>query len=266
MQPMAIGVAGVILLVFNTTLGLDAVGLAFVFLAVAIPWFWSIFALARRYPLVMSEALRKRALGESTTVLFDASAVNLLRQSLRQPQSGPALYALSQLEQITPESWPDILAEELPHLLQHPAAEVRLQALKYVLRLQLTNSGALLRGQLEHETEPRVKAMLIRVLAALQEHGSVDLVAAALKSPERIVQAGAIVGLLSTAGTGASAQANDALKRLVGVSSDVEDRRAACDILAELAASPGRAYLAGLLGDPALIVRHAAFRAGAAAI
>ena len=134
-QPLAIGLAGVILLIFNTTLGLDAVGLAYVFLVVAIPWFWSIFALARQYPLVMSDALKKRALGESTTVLFDSSALELLRHALRQPQSGQALYALNQLEQLAPELWPGILAEELPGLLQHPSVDVRLEVLRGVLQV-----------------------------------------------------------------------------------------------------------------------------------
>ena len=259
-QPLAIGLAGVILLVFNTTLGLDAVGLAFVFLIVAVPWFWCIFALARHYPLVMSEALRKRALGESTTVLFDASAVNLLRRALHQPQTGQALYALGQLEQLTPDTWPAILAEELSHLLQHPAAEVRLEALRCVLRLPLTDCAPLLREQLEHEAEPGVAAMLIRALAALHDPDSVERIKDAMVSRNRMLQAGAIIGLLSSAHTDLFDQANDALTQLVA-SPDVDDRRAACDILAELRQAAQRAQLIGLLGDAALSVRHAALRA-----
>ncbi len=259
-QPLAIGLAGVILLVFNTTAHLGAVGLAYVFLVVAVPWFWTIFALARRYPLVMSEALRKRALGESSTALFDTSAVKLLRRALHQPQSGQALYALSQLQQITPEAWPGILAAELPQLLQHPAAEVRLEALQRVLALDLANSAATLRDQLERETEPRVTAMLLRVLASVQDPASVDRILASVASPDPVVRAGAILGLLASPGIDPANRARAALERLVA-SPAVEDRLAACGILAEHTRTSVGAHLIRLIGDRVLSVRHAALRA-----
>ena len=259
-QPVAIGLAGVVLLVFNTTAHLGAVGLAYVFLVVAVPWFWTIFALARSYPLVMSEALRKRALGESSTVLFDTSAVNLLRHALHQPQPSQALYALNQLRQIAPDSWPWILEEELPRLLQHPAAEVRLEALQGALALPLANSAPLLRDQLERESEPRVTAMLLRVLAAIQDPASVNRIVASLESPERVVQAGAILGLLDRPGTDAANRARVALEGLVA--SPIEaDRLAACDILAELTGTPGGVDLVRLIADGELTVRQAALRA-----
>jgi AAA family ATP:ADP antiporter len=259
-QPLAIGAAGVILLVFNTTLGLDAVGLSCVFLVVAIPWIWSVFALARRYPLVMSDALKKRALGESTTVLFDGSAVELLRRALQQPQAGQALYALSQLEQIAPEAWPQVFAEELPKLLQHPAVEVRLEALQRVLKLPLMDCAGLLRDRLQHELEPRTMALLIRILATIQDPGSVERVAAAAESQDRTVQAGAIVGLLSVADAGINQIAAARLQKLVE-SPDVEDRLAACSILGELRHFPVIAATERLLRDDALDVRQAALRA-----
>jgi ATP/ADP translocase len=51
----AFGVAGVILLVFSTALHFEAVTTLYAFLGIAVLWFWTIFQLSRRYPLVMSE-------------------------------------------------------------------------------------------------------------------------------------------------------------------------------------------------------------------
>ena len=194
----------------------------------------------------MSEALKKRALGESTTMLFDSSAMDLLRRALHQAQPGQALYALSQLEQLAPKSWPALLKQELPQLLQHPAAEVRLEALQHVLRLRLPECAPLVRARLEHETQPQVSGALIRVLAASRDAASEAIVARTLNSPDRIAQAGAILGVLTGPGGGLSVLAFAALDELVR-SHDALGRRAACQILAELAHPSTASILAKLI-------------------
>lgn len=259
-QPLAIGLAGVILLIFNTTLGLDTVGLAYIFLVVALPWLWSIFALTRRYPLVMSDALKKRVLGESTTVLFDSSTLGLLRRALRQPQSGQALYALNQLEQIAPEMWPGILAEELPGLLRHPSVDVRLEVLRRVLRFTPPNAAQLIRERLDQEAEPRVAAMLIRVLAAVRDPASEPHVLAALNSGDGVLQVGAILGVLSGPPAALTETASTALAALAS-SKLVQARRHACEILSELRQPAAAEYLPTLIRDSEPGVRQAALRA-----
>lgn len=260
MQPIAIGLAGIILLLFNTILKFDSAHLSYVFLAVAIPWFWSIFALARRYPVVMSEALKKRAWGDTTTLLFDAAALQQLRDALRQPRRDLSLYALNQLELLTPQAWPRILVEELPRLLQHPAQEVRLEAVRRTLSLQQPQLLPILRRGLHTEREPRVLAMLMRALAAARDAQSRDRIRAALESPEPALQAGAIIGLLSAGDLDDAAQALAALNGL-GTSQSAEERIAACEILGQIRHPDAVALLLRLMQDPAWRVRAAALRA-----
>lgn len=260
MQPLAIGVSGVILLVFSTTLDFDAAGLSYIFLAVAIPWFWSIHELARQYPLVMSEALKKRGLGETTTILFDASAITQLRQSLRHPRPGLALYALNQLEQVATQAWPQTLVDELPDLLDHAAPEVRLEALERVLRLRASDALPVLRRKLPGETDPRVRSMLLRVLAVMQDPQSEDQILLALESPEPVERRGAIIGLLSSPRTPAAARAASALNDLAA-SDEVDARLSACWILHEVQHPEAAGHLIRLMGDSSVVVRHAALRA-----
>jgi hypothetical protein len=208
----------------------------------------------------MSDALKKRSLGESTTVLFDNSAVDLLRRALRQPQAGQVLYAMHQLEQLVPEAWPRILAEELPQLLEHAAVDVRQEALRHVLKHPTSGPAPLLRARLEHDADPRVVALLMRVLGVLQDSASLHRIAAAAESGERTVQAGAIIGLLSVPDTDSSRTASSALQGLID-SPDVDDRVAASEILGQLQIPTAVASVEKLLRDDALVVRHAALRA-----
>lgn len=263
MQPLAIGLAGAILLLFNTLLNFDAVGLSIIFLIIAIPWFWSIFALARQYPLVMSEALRRRSLGEATTLLFDSSAVAQLRASLRHPRPGLALYALNQLEQIAPQAWPQTLIEELPALLAHPAPEVRLEALKRLMLIRAAEAAPILRERLGVEMNSQVCSGLLRALAILQDQESQGFILDALESTDTVVRSGAIVGLLSSGSTAARSRAAAVLGSLAA-SSNMENRLSACEILGDSGYHEGIPELLKLFGDPSLVVRHAALRAAAA--
>ena len=112
MQPLAIGVAGVILLVFKYDPGPGCGGPCIRVpgcgRSVVLVHFCADSQLSSGDERCAQEA---DALGESTTVIFDPSAVDLLRRALHQPQPGQALYALTtNCEQIASESWPDVLA------------------------------------------------------------------------------------------------------------------------------------------------------------
>ncbi len=261
-QPMAFGVAGIILLVSDTALHFSVVGLSCMFLVVAAFWFWTIFRLAQRYPVVMSEALLKRSLGEARTVLFDPSAIEQLRRSLRHPQAGLALYALNQLEQLAPQAWGSTLVEELPALLSHPVPEVRLEVLKRVFALQPAGALPIVRRRLAEEATPHVYSMLIQVLAGHRDPDSAAQVLEALVSKHPSVRRGAIVGLLSSGNQEYAGRASDALVSLAE-SAVVEERLTAAAILGECNTPDAPRLLLTLMRDQVASVRHAAIRAAA---
>ncbi len=262
-QPMAFGVAGVVLLAGNSALHFGTTQLAYLFLGIAAIWFWTIYRLSRRYPVVMSDALRKRSLGEARTVLFDPSAIDQLRGSLRRPQAGLALYALNHLEQLAPQAWASTLTDELPVLLSHPAPEVRLEALRRVFVLQLPGALPIVRRRLAEEATPRVYSMLIQVLAAQRDAASVDQVLQALDSGDPGIRRGAIVGLLSSGNQAYVGPASAALTELAQ-SAEVEERLTASGILGECVTPDGPLLLLNLMRDDVASVRHAAIRAAGA--
>ena len=124
-QPLAIGLAGALLLLFHTALHFSATGLSFVFLIIGALWLWVIARLSKEYPRVLSDALVKRSLGDSTTLLFDPAGIAQLHAGLKSRNAGTVLYALNQLEQVEADAWAGTLRAALPDLLGHPAPEVR---------------------------------------------------------------------------------------------------------------------------------------------
>jgi len=259
-QPVAMGVAGVTLLLFNTILHFNAIGLSYLFLVIAALWFWVMIRLAHEYPLVMSEALLKRSLGETTSLVFDPSALAQLRSSLRNPRAGLAMYALNQLAQLAPETWVETLSEELPDLLLHPAPEVRREALHRVLALRLTAVIPDVRRRLPQEQDALVRAAMIQVLATLGDRASAAQIHEALDSTEREVRRGAILGLLGSPSAEDAQRAEEALGRLMR-SGDSPDRLLAAEVLGESSMPGAGGRLIALLGDKDFAVRRAAIRA-----
>ncbi|MFN2119478.1 MAG: HEAT repeat domain-containing protein [Anaerolineales bacterium] len=262
-QPVAIGVAGLVLLLFNTALHFDAIGLSYLFLGIAVVWFWEMVRVSRAYPLVMSEALRKRSLGETTSTVIDSSALDQIRRSLSHPSPGLALYALNQLEHLAPQTWPSTLVKELPALMAHPSEEVRREALNKVFAIQPPGAIPILRRQLETEETPEVYAMLVQILSASPDGGSSARVLEALESPDRRIRRGAITGLLSAPTAGPPPLAVEALSRMV-YSPNVEDRVTAAEMLGETKVRTVRPMLLRLMADGSISVRHAALRSAGA--
>jgi ATP:ADP antiporter, AAA family len=259
-QPAAIGLAGLLLLLFNTTLHLDAVGLSAIFLPIAAVWLWIIYRVSAKYPQVLSEALVKRSLGDSTSLLLDPAGIAQLQVGLKSPRAQVVLYALNQLEQSAPDAWQTWIRPAVPDLLAHPAAEVRRYVLQRLLALGPGDAVADVRRRLDQEPDLEAKALAVQLLAAFDAEASGKQLAQALSSDQRLVRQGALTGLLMSARPSQIQKAIINLETLVG-SSDAQDRQIAAEVLASAACPDSDRYIAALLVDSVPAVRHAALRA-----
>jgi ATP/ADP translocase/HEAT repeat protein len=262
MQPLAFGLAGLLLLPFATSLHFDAVRLAFLFMPVAGLWLWVIIRIADQYPAVVSEALRKRSLGESTTLLFDPAGLAQLQNGLRSTRASVVLYALNQLQQLDPRAWRKSFLEELPGLLAHPAPEVRREVLQRLLSMRPQEALPLVRGRLDEEGDGQVRSLLIHVLAALDDESSVSPIADALASRDPAVRSGAILGLLACGNPRRTRRAGGILRQMAGAS-DARERALAAELIGQSADADSAELLAGLLADGIVAVRKAAILASA---
>jgi HEAT repeat protein len=249
---VAIGLAGVMLLVLNQVLAFDVVQLAYVLLMIVILWLIGVFLIARLYPVVLSQALARRRLTGVSLTLNDSLTVNVLKETLQNPNPGPALYALRLLAENSPETLPPLL----PDLLRHPAVEVRLEGLRRLEHLKLSEARESIWTTVTGDGDPAVRGAALRALAAFGLDEESRLLPF-IDSSNPAERAGALVGLLRYGHDGAQAVALTSLASLVE-SEATADRHQAIHIIGEWADTAACSMLSQLISDPEYPVSRAA--------
>ncbi len=121
------GIAGVVVLVFATYLGMPATWLSWIVAALILAWLASVWAARRQYVVTLTDSIRQHRLEleRTSTAVLDRTTMQLLAQKLAAPDTQEVLQALSAFESER---------RRAPHpairgLLAHPSAEVRRRAL-----------------------------------------------------------------------------------------------------------------------------------------
>lgn len=255
MQPFAIGMAGVALLLLDALyvagpllliIGLLVGSGALLVIAVLI---------GREYALVLMQALTRRRLTGTELVVSDAASVAMLQQGLRSPHAGAVVYSARMLEDVAPTA----LAAMLPELLKHAAPEVRRDALDRIMRLQLLAALPAVKESVLIEASPVVKGAALRTLAKLGDAEAIQDLFDYLDDPQPPIKVGAVVGLLTSGGVEGTLVASRRLLELID-SSQATERVLAAHILGECNIHRYDQLLIALLGDPDPLVRRAALR------
>jgi len=264
-QPLATGVAGLLLLFAQRVLALDATSLGYLYLLIAVAWIATAVALVRRYPRAVAGALARRHFSpepvgparlESAGHL-DASTRALLLRELGRPQAAAALFALTTLERADPAA----VAAALPTLAGHPAPEVRRAALAYGAAGGPAAQAELAR-RLADDPAPLVRADALSLLVGA-DGLDLALLEDALDSRDSAIRRAALVALLRLGGA-AHPGAAAALARLLAAP-EAGERALAATVIGEAGIPASAEVLTELLNDPAVKVRRAALVAVAGA-
>ena len=191
-QPAAMGITGVILLVLYSVLQLEPLQAALLMLVFATAWLLLAVQLGREYPRQVQGALRKRLLSGSALGHPDRASLDLIRASLHHPRAGTVLYALELLEAFGPDEVLLVGAD----LLEHPAEEVRLRTLEVLERQHLVALLPAIMLRRGREPAPAVRGAIERAIAVLGGVDMIDEVLPALESTVPAVSTGAMIGLL----------------------------------------------------------------------
>lgn len=190
--PMAIGLSGVILLIFNGNLGLTLTQIVFFTLAVSLVWLAMSLFVYRDYPRMLIQVLKTRDLDWAGVVVVDSSSIAMLEKNLTSPQAGVALYALDGLADVAPDRLPTYLIKSL----DHPQLEVRLEVLRRIEALGLTETIPMLQQRFTGEGSAAVQGAMLRTMAALDEESLFDEIYPYLDDSNSHLRQGALVGLL----------------------------------------------------------------------
>lgn len=248
-QPLANGVAGLLLLFLSA----GAVQLAYAVLFILAAWLAIALLMGREYPLKLREALAKRSLDGATLTRPDRSSLAILEQGLTSPQVSVVVYTLDLLEEVAP----DMLPAALPPLLEHRAAEVRLDVLRRIERLGLTTTLPAVRKRINYEGSAAVRGASLRVLAALGDTGAFDEIYPYLEHTDPRLRQGAMVGLLRSGELAGILAAGEILHQLVN-SPDPAQRQFAAQSLGEAGIAGFYRPLLKLLEDDSPLVQRAA--------
>ena len=249
--PLAGGVSGAVLLVLIQGLRFQAVQLSWLLLFVVAGWVALAIRLRRHYSETLSRALASRRLGMGSLGLADASSRAVLLQGLRSPRAPEVLYCLEALAGMGHRSY----AESLPSLLDHPAPEVRREALLSIERLRLAEGAEAVRARTATEPVAELRGLALRVLAVVGGAEDLARLTRSLDDPVEAVRMGATAGLLRL-GRGAE----EVRSRIAegAVAAEPARRLFAARAIGEAAVSGLDPILTGLLRDGEPRVRAAA--------
>lgn len=255
-QPLAIGIAGGLLLLFNTTLKFNAIQLTYIYLIAAAVWIVICVALIRAYPIALTEALHKRRFGYKGILLTDEDSIQIVRNALKSPHVSEVLYALDLLE----KGESDTLSSDLADCVCSPLPQVRNEAIKRIERLKLHSLMPAIQTQLLSEPDPDVREAAACALVVLGSESNREL--DQVKNDDAAVRRGAMIGLLRTYTTDSESSAYHPLEQLSS-SNQVSDRTEAASLIAAAANPSLWETLLPLLSDEDLSVKKSALRAAA---
>ncbi len=254
--PIAFGIAGVILLVFEAIPGLTLIHTLLFTAAVTALWTAAGFLVYRGYRGALSGTVSRRALGEAELSLADASSLEVVENLLASGRASDARLALDVLEQAEHPS----LDARLLGLLDHGDAEIRAEALTRLERRSPAAALAAVGDRLETESDPAVRGAAVRAFCALAEADAVERATPYLDDAAPEVRLGALVGLLRYGGIAGVLAAGERLAAR-GRSADPADRSLAARAIGEVATRSFYQPLEPLLADGEAAVRRAALLA-----
>ena len=254
--PLALGLTGVILLIFNALGFVTLVQVAAFTLVVSLMWLVSALLVYRDYAANLLQTLRRRALDPVELTLDDKGSLNVVQRLITSSKLSDVRLALDMLQGAEHPS----LSENLLYLAKTGSPEIQIEALTRIETLGLQSALPLVQDISRLTSEPSVQGAAVRTLCALQEADAVETVAPYLDSSETEVRLGATVGLLrygSIPGVLAVGQRLNSWE----LSAEEVDRLFVARMTGEVALPHVYHPLMSLLSDPDLDVRRAALKA-----
>lgn len=252
-DPLVIAVVGFLLLVVARPGPQMLIRLSYALIVIMVLWIGVAVILKGAYVQTIRRSLRRRILGTGQVELDPETTRELIAGPLRGERPGEVLYALDLLATAEHPDMEKILRE----LAHHPSPEVRRDIIRRIEASRPEWGLEMVRGMLEHETDPAILGEAVRVSLVLDEQSNPEDFAELFDDPRSEVCVGALSGALLGGG----------LEGIITAGKRVLDREGDKDpfqreTVARVIGTVGRADfyrpLVALLRDRSPRVRHAA--------
>lgn len=256
--PVALGITGVFLLIFNNIEGLTTAHLVWLTLILAVAWAVMGTFVYRHYASTLLRTLRRRALGEVELSLADSSSMAVVERLVKSERLSDVQLALDVLEQ----SDRPALERCLVRLLTNPAVAIQVEALHRLEQRQTPVARQIVENRWQSDKSSLVRGRALRTLCAYEGASAVDWVAPFMDDPTSEIRFNALVGLLRYGGIAGAMLAGERLMTLTH-SPLVAERQMAAQVIEAVGQSNFYQPLLVLLVDKAMSVRQAALVAAA---
>ena len=252
--PIAIGVAGAVMLLFTRVLAYDPPTFGLAMLGDFGAWLAAAVIAGGAYAGALKEALKGRLDDEEQAYLLlaDAGTQRVLRQRLSSARPEDVLPALELLD----KSGHVGLDEAVLGLLGHAAVPVRRAALAYIERRRPPRAAEAVARHVQDESSPAVRAAALRCLCALLDRQAARSLFHFLDDDREDLRRAATIGLLEAGVPEAEARVESLVR-----AAEVGPRLWAAQVVGEAGQARLHGHLRPLLEDPDAAVRRAALAA-----
>jgi ATP:ADP antiporter, AAA family len=254
--PLALGLTGVIIIVFNAIGSLTILHLAIFTLGVTLAWAAVAALTYRDYNRMLTHTLRRRALSPAELTLDDSSSLEVVMALLQRGTLGDIVLGLDMLEAAEAE----VLDSELIRLAEQGAPAIQEEALTRIERRQVQQAQSVAAWLAKGAGDGRVRGAALRTYAALAESDALEVVAPYLSDQDPLARQGALVGLLRYGGITGVLAAGGQLSAMVEAQ-DPAQRRFAAKVIGAVGVRGFYGPLQELAVDPNPDVRRAALEA-----
>ncbi|MCB0197717.1 MAG: HEAT repeat domain-containing protein, partial [Anaerolineae bacterium] len=211
-KPAIIGVGGVLFLVLGYVQGVTVVPWSLLVFVLIAGWVVIVFRARRQYMSALAKNLQKRRLNleQEAIDISDETTVEVLASTLQNPDELQRLHALKLIEAVPKVNWDPHVAS----LLEHPSAEVRLTAVRYLGREGNTDYAQPLMA-LFHAPEDEVRAAAFLAFCTINGSQAVPYIIPFLKASSATVKGGVVLGLIKYGGLDGVLHAAEHLKQML---------------------------------------------------
>ncbi len=244
MDPFALAFSGFMLFSLVKLSGkVDLFLLSYLLFTLIIVWVIMIFVVDREYIRTLVTALDKRYSVGNEIDLSDEKTKDVLLEKISNGERGEAIYILNLIE----KKYSDEQQELVLKAMQHPAKEVRMEAIQLAERKKILAALPQIEALIEARTDIELLPEAVKAKCMLQPDELENLDEFVQDKDHRLMKS-AITGLMTSGGISAVVTAGQRLLQLIA-SSVAAERKMAAEIIGELGVQSFYKPLLELLND-----------------
>ena len=194
--PIALGLVGVILLIFNAIPSLTLFHIVLLTLFICLAWIVTSLRVYREYKASLFTIIRRQSFDEADINLEDGYTMEVIHNLIQSDRLYQVKLALNMLQKAEHPS----LDNHLKYLLTHASAQIRAESLSRIEQRRVVAAQEMVENVLKTDTDSLVTGAALRALCALKEYDAIDQVIPFLNDERPEVLQGALVGLLRYGG------------------------------------------------------------------